>query len=161
LLLEAMKQAGMGGVGRFVMRGSEYFCLIRPKGEALVLETLFLAEDVRSQAEIEEAVAGTEVKDAELKLAQQVMESLVAEFDPSELESQYRGNLRQMLEAKLEGQEIAKPEPVPEAPVVDLLEALKRSVAEAKGRKTATASKTKAAPKSGSRSRRQPARKSA
>ena len=76
----------MGGIGRFVLRGAEYFCLIRPKGDALVLETLFLAEDVRSQAEIDEAVAGTEVKDAELKLAQQVMESLVADFDPSELQ---------------------------------------------------------------------------
>jgi len=163
LLLEAMKQAGMGGIGRFVLRGAEYNALIRPKGEALVLETLFLAEDVRSQAEIEEAVAGTEVKKAELDLAQQVMQSLVGEFDPSELESQYRSDLRQMLEAKLDGQEIAKPEPTPEAPVVDLMEALKRSVAEAKGRKPAAsaASKTKAAPKSGSGSRRAPARKSA
>jgi DNA end-binding protein Ku len=161
LLLEAMRQAGMGGIGRFVLRGAEYFCLIRPKGEALVLETLFLAEDIRSQAEIEEAVAGTEVKPAELKLAQQVMDSLVGEFEPEELHSQYRQDLRQMLEAKLDGQEIAKPEPAPEAPVVDLMEALKRSVEEAKDRKTAAASKPKAAAKSGSRSRRTPARKSA
>ena len=161
LLLEAMKQAGMGGIGRFVLRGAEYFCLIRPKGEALVLETLFLAEDIRSQAEIEEAVAGTEVKAAELKLAQQVMDSLVGEFDPTELESQYRHDLRKMLEAKLDGQEIAKPEPAPEAPVVDLMEALKRSVAEVKDRKTAASPKPKAAAKSGSRSRRTPARKSA
>jgi non-homologous end joining protein Ku len=65
-----------------------------------------------------------------------------------------------MLEAKLDGQEIAKPEPVPEAPVVDLMEALKRSVAEAT-KKPASSAKTKAAPKSGSRSRRAPARKSA
>jgi DNA end-binding protein Ku len=161
LLLEAMKQAGMGAVGRFVLRGAEYFALIRPKGDALVLETLFLAEDVRSQVEIDEAVSGTEVKKAELDLAQQVMESLVGEFDPSELESQYRHDLRQMLEAKLSGQEIAKPEPVPETPVVDLMDALKRSVAEAQGRKKAAASKPRAAAKSGSRSRRAPARKSA
>ena len=163
LLLEAMKDSEMGAIGRFVLRGAEYFALIRPKGEALVLETLFLAEDVRSQAEIEEAVAGTEVKKAELDLAQQVMQSLVGEFDPSELVSQYRSDLRQMLEAKLDGKEIAKPEPVPEAPVVDLLEALKKSVAEAKERKTpaASSSKTKAASKSGSRTRRAPARKSA
>jgi DNA end-binding protein Ku len=161
LLLEAMKQAGMGAIGRFVLRGAEYFALIRPKGDALVLETLFLAEDVRSQAEIDEAVAGTEVKKAELDLAQQVMESLVGDFDPAELESKYRSDLRQMLEAKLAGQEIAKPEPVPETPVVDLMEALKRSVAEAQGRKTKAAGKGRAAPKSGSKSRRQPARKSA
>src|SRR3954453_10078435 len=164
LLLEAMKQAGMGGIGRFVLRGAEYFCLIRPKGDALVLETMFLAEDVRSQAEIDEAVSGTEVKAAELKLAQQVMESLVAEFDPSELHSQYRSDLREMLEAKLDGQEIAKPEPTPETPVVDLMEALKRSVEEVRGRRKTTkaaASKKRAAPKSGSGNRRQPARKSA
>ena len=164
LLLEAMRDSEMGAIGRFVLRGAEYFALIRPKGEALVLETLFLAEDVRSQAEIEEAVAGTEVKKAELDLAQQVMQSLVGEFDPAELVSQYRSDLRQMLEAKLDGREIAKPEPVPEAPVVDLLEALKKSVAEAKGRKApsgSSSSKTKAASKSGSRTRRTPARKSA
>ena len=77
LLLEAMKQAGMGGIGRFVLRGAEYFCLIRPKGDALVLETLFLAEDVRSQAEIDEAVAGTQVKDAE----EQSMEEFVLGMD--------------------------------------------------------------------------------
>src|SRR5919202_5110454 len=124
LLLEAMRQAEMGAVGRFVLRGAEYFCLIRPKGEALARETLFLAEDVRSQAEIEEAVAGTEVKEAELELASQVMQSLVAEFDPSELESDYRRALRQLLEGKLSGQERAKPEPVPERPVVALLQPL-------------------------------------
>jgi DNA end-binding protein Ku len=160
-----MKQSGMGAIGRFVLRGAEYFALIRPKGDALVLETLFLAEDVRSQAEIDEAVAGTEVKDAELDLAIQVMQSLVGEFEPEELHSQYRSDLRQMLEAKLDGQEISKPEPVPEAPVVDLMEALKRSVAESKKKpaaeKAASSAKTKAAPKSGSRSRRAPARKSA
>ena len=161
LLLEAMKEAKMGGIGRFVLRGAEHFAFIRPKGEALVLETMFLAEDVRSQAEIEEAVAGIEVKKAELDLAQQVMQSLVGEFDPSELVSQYRSDLRQVLEAKLEGQPIAKPEPVPDAPVLDLLEALKRSVADAKGRKTAAAApKKKAAAKNGA-SKRTPARKSA
>jgi DNA end-binding protein Ku len=168
LLLEAMRQARMGAVGRFVLRGAEYFCLIRPKGDALALETLFLAEDVRSQVEIEEAVEGTEVKEAELALASQVMDSLVGEFDPSELHSEYRHDLRAMLEAKLSGQEISKPAPEPETPVVDLMEALKRSVAEAQGRQTpAQAAGKKRTAKSGSsksgssKARRPPARKSA
>ena len=149
LLLDAMKETGMAGIGRMVIRGNENFVLIRAKGDALVLETLFLAEDVRSQAEIDEAVAGTEVKEAELKLAQQVMESLVADFDPEELHSQYRSDLRPMLEAKLAGEEIAQPEPVAEAPVVDLMEALKKSVAASKGRSAADdgAASKKAAPK--------------
>ena len=66
LLLEAMREAGVGAVGRFVRGGRESLCLVRAKGDALVLETLFLVEDVHSQAEIDEAVEGTELKKAEL-----------------------------------------------------------------------------------------------
>jgi DNA end-binding protein Ku len=160
LLLRAMQETGKAALGRFVRQGAEHLCLIRPKGDALALETMFLAEDVNSQAEIEEAVAGSEVKDAELGLAQQVIDSLDGEFDPGELTSEYRQNLRQMLEAKLDGQEIAKPEPVPEAPVVDLMDALKKSVAEVKDGKQKASSKTRAASKGGSR-KRVAARKSA
>ena len=139
LLLEAMRETSMGAIGRFVQAGREKLCLIRPKGDALALETLFLAEDVYSQAEIDEAVSDTEVKDAELGLARQVIESLVGEFEPrEELVSEYRRDLRSLLEAKLAGEEIERPEPVPEeTPVVDLMEALKRSVAEAEKRKGA------------------------
>src|SRR6266480_4377143 len=132
LLLEAMKEAKMGGIGRFVLRGAEHFAFIRPKGEALVLETLFLAEDVRSQAEIDEAVGETEVQEPELQLARQLIDGLVGEFEPEALHSEYRQNLRELLEAKLKGEEISVPEPVAEAPVIDLLEALKQSVAATK-----------------------------
>jgi DNA end-binding protein Ku len=167
LLLRAMQETGTAGVGRFVRSGQEHVCLVRPKGEALALETLFLAEDVSSPAEIEESVEDVDVKGAELDLARQVIASMATEFDPAELVSEYRGNLRAMLEAKLAGQEISRPEPVEETPVVDLMEALRRSVADAKQRKPAAtgggdgSAKPKAAAKSGSRSRRAPARKSA
>jgi len=155
LLLEAMRATEMGGIGKFVQAGKEKLCLIRPKGDALALETLFLAEDVYSQAEIDEAVAEADVKDAELGLARQVIESLVGEFEPEDaLVSQYRRDLRTLLEAKLAGEEIARPEPVPETPVVDLMEALKRSVAEADRHK-------KAKPAGATGKRRTPARKSA
>jgi DNA end-binding protein Ku len=149
LLLEAMKETGMGAIGRMVIRGNENFCLIRPKGEALVLETLFLAEDVRSSAEIDEAVGETEVNEPELQLARQLIDGLVGEFEPEALHSEYRDNLRQLLEAKLKGEEIAAPEPVPEAPVVDLMEALKKSVAATKSRSGdgAKPAAKKAAPK--------------
>ncbi|MDX6410699.1 MAG: end-binding protein Ku [Gaiellaceae bacterium] len=143
LLLEALKDTGMGAIGRFILRGNETFCLIRPRGEALAMETLFVAEDVRSQAEIEEAVEETKVKKPELDLARQVIDSLVAEFDPSELQSTYRRDLRALLESKLSGEPLAKPEEVPEAPVIDLMEALRASVAEAaKSKKKDTSAKT-------------------
>ena len=160
LLLNAMRETATAAIGRFVIRGHENLCLIRPKGDALALETLFQVADVNSQAEIEEAVSEGEVKDAELALARQVIESLIGDFEPQELTSEYRRDLKSMLEAKLSGEEIARPEPVPEAPVVDLLEALRLSVADVKKRRPASkdAGTKKAA--SGGR-RRAPARKSA
>jgi DNA end-binding protein Ku len=148
LLLEAMKETEMAAMGRFILRGQEHYCLIRPRGEALALETLFLAEDVRSQAEIEEAVESTEVRDQELELARQVIASLESAFEPEELQSEYRRDLRAMLEAKLAGEEIARPEPeAEEAPVVDLMEALRKSVAEASKEKKSAASTRKTAAK--------------
>ncbi len=133
LLLEAMKQTGLGGVGKFVLWGKENLCLVRPLGDSLALETLFYAEDVRSRAEIDEAVSETDVNEAELSMAVQLVESLSGEYDPEEFRNEYRDELRAMLEAKLAGQEISRPEPVTPVPVIDLMEALKKSVAQAKG----------------------------
>lgn len=154
LLLNAMAETGMAALGRFVQQGKEKFCLIRPKGDALALETLFLSADVFSQAEIGEAVEEIEVKEAELALARQVIASLAADFDPEDLRSEYRGNLRAMLEAKASGQELAAPEPVSEeTPVVDLMEALRRSVEEAQREKPGRGAAKKAARPSASRKR--------
>ena len=159
LLLRAMEETGMGAIGRFVLRGQENFCLIRPRGEALALETLFVAEDVRSQVEIEEAVADTQVKDAELELARQVIDSLAGDFDPAELESEYRRDLRSMLEAKLAGEEVKRPEPVAEeTPVIDLMEALRQSVSEVQKTKAPTA-KAKNGRSGGTRKRAAAAKK--
>ncbi|MGE5690604.1 MAG: Ku protein [Pseudomonadota bacterium] len=153
LLLEAMKQTGMAAIGKFVLWGKENLCLIRPVGDTLAMETLFYAEDVRSSAEIEEAVRETEIQEPELALAEQLISGLVGEWVPEDFANEYRGELRAMLEAKLAGKEVARPEPAPEAPVVDLLEALRQSVAEAKGKKTTQARKGKAAEKAPARSR--------
>ncbi|HEY5708409.1 MAG TPA: Ku protein [Solirubrobacterales bacterium] len=152
LLLNAMNESGMAALGRFVQQGREKLCLIRPKGDALALETLFLVADVYSQAEIEEAVEETTVKKPELALAQQVIESLAGEFDPISLQSDYRRDLKALLEAKLAGEEIAiAPAQEEEAPTVDLMEALRRSVEEAKSAKQAeNGAAKKAAPKKAS-----------
>jgi len=153
LLLEAMKESGAAALGRFVRSGRESLCLVRARGDALALETLFLAEDVHSQAEIDEAVSDADVKDAELELARQVISSLEAPFDPETLTSDYRRDLRALLEAKLRGEEIAMPEPAAEeAPVIDLMEALRASVAAAK-----TKPEDGAAPKAAARPRKKAA----
>jgi len=151
LLLRAMQETGMAAVGKFVLWGKENLCLIRPQGDALALETLFFADDVRSKSEIEEAVESTQVQKAELDLAGQVIQSLVGEWDAAEFENEYRRDLRAMLDAKLAGEAITRPAPAPETPVVDLMEALRRSVADVQERRAATPKKTKAASSGGSR----------
>jgi DNA end-binding protein Ku len=132
LLVEAMRESSVVGLGSFVQAGKEKLCLIRAKGHALALETLFLAEDIRSQQEIDEPVESTPVKKEELALAQQIISGLEGDFDPESLHSDYRAKLRELLEAKVEGQEITLPTAEPtEAPVIDLMEALRASVAAA------------------------------
>ena len=133
LLLRAMHETGMAAVGKFVLWGKENLCLIRPLGDSLALETLYYAEDLRSRAEIDEAVQETDVNEPELAMALQLVESLSGEWTPDEYANDHRRALREMLEAKLAGKEIARPEPVAPVPVVDLMEALRQSVAQAQG----------------------------
>jgi DNA end-binding protein Ku len=154
LLLRALEETTMAAVGKFVLWGKENLCLVRPVDGALVLELLYYAEDVRSSTEIAEAVAEVDVKEPEVDMARQLVESLAGDFDPTDYANEYRGELRAMLEAKLAGQEIKRPEPVPETPVVDLMEALRRSVADVEQRKPAAKGKDeKAKPASRSRAK--------
>ena len=162
LLLRAMQETGMAAVGKFVLWGKENLCLIRAQGDTLALETLFFAEDVRAKNEIEEAVSATEIQKAELDLADQVIQSLVGEWSIEDFENEYRRDLKAMLDAKLAGEEITRPEPVAETPVIDLMEALRRSVAEVQGEKSAARPRKPKAGSSGTGSRKKTAaRKSA
>ena len=133
LLLQAMKDSEVAALGSFVLAGKEKLCLIRPKGDALALETLFVHEDVKGQEEIDEAVASAEVRAPELALARQIIESLEAPFDPERLMSGYRSSLRQLLEAKLAGLEPEDEEQpaAVEKPLADLMEALLATVSAA------------------------------
>jgi DNA end-binding protein Ku len=146
LLLEAMKEAGVAALGRFVLAGKEKLCLIRPLGDALALETLFVHEDVKDHDEIDEAVSTSDVREPELELAKQIIASLAAPFDPAELRSDYRESLKELLEAKLAGHEIEAPAEAAPTPVIDLMEALRASVAAA-SKKEPAAGKKKAAPR--------------
>ena len=95
---------------------------------------------MKDHAEIDDAVAGSRFVQPELELAKQIIHSLAAPFDPAELRSEYRASLREVLEAKLAGHEIEMPEAAEPTPVIDLMEALRASVA---------ASSKSAAPSSG------------
>ena len=155
LLLRAMEDSGMAAVGKFVLWGKENLCLIRAQGDTLAMETLFFADDVRSKAEIEEAVETIELKAPELELAGQVIQSLVGEWKPEDFENEYRRDLNKMLEAKLAGEKIVRPEPSPETPVIDLMEALRASLEKSE---SARAQVNRLGPRKGPRRAEEPAR---
>jgi DNA end-binding protein Ku len=157
LLLEAMKETGKVAVGKIVLSSREHLALLRPAGDALVIELLFYPEDVRPKDEIEDQVRGQKVTKQEREMAMQLVDSLSREFDPTDYENEHKRDVMALIEKKVAGEEIAVPPEAPEpAPVPDLMSALKASLDEAKTGKRAGA---KAAAKDGKPARKKPAAK--
>jgi DNA end-binding protein Ku len=133
LLLEAMRDTGKAALGKIVLSSREHLALLRPAGDALVIELLFYPEDVRPKDEIEDSVRETKIQDAELDMAKQLVDSLTRPFEPGEFENEHKRELLALIERKLMGEE---PVPVAEAaspePVPDLMSALKASLDQAK-----------------------------
>ncbi len=132
LLLQAMQRSGRGAIGRFVLSTKEHLVFVRAMDGALVIETLYYPEDIRigEQREIQERIAGVEVKPEELAIADQLIDALTHEFDASKYRNETRRALVEFLEAKADGQTPVIPEDLGEpAPVVDLMAALKASLA--------------------------------
>jgi DNA end-binding protein Ku len=130
LLTEALKQAGRCGVGRWAARGKGYLVILRPIGDVLAMQQLHYAADVRRATEVE--IPKTEVKPAELKLAQQLIDAQTAEkFDADAYKDEVRGRIEAAIKKKVdEGQEITMAEPAPagDGKVIDLMEALRASL---------------------------------
>lgn len=130
LLTEALKQARRCGVGRWAARGKGYLVILRPIGDVLAMQQLHYAADVRTASEVE--IPKPEVKPAELKLAQQLIDAQTAEkFDPDAYKDEVRGRIEAAIKKKVdEGQEITMVEPAPpgEGKVIDLMEALRASL---------------------------------
>lgn len=136
LLAEAMRRTGRAALGRFVLSTKEHLVLLRPVDGTLALQTLYYPEDVRmrDRREIAERLEGVEVSDEELAMAQQLIEGLAGEFDPEAYPNETRRALVEFLEAKAAGEEVPVAEEAPApAPVVDLMAALKASLAAAGG----------------------------
>ena len=158
LLLEAMKESGKVAVGKIVLSSREHLALLRPAGDALVIELLFYPEDVRPKDEIEEQVRGTKVTKQEREMAMQLVESLSRAFEPSEYENEHKRDVMALIEKKVAGEEITVPPEAPEpAPVPDLMSALKASLEDAKTGKRSGAKP--AAAKDGKPARKKPAAK--
>ncbi len=133
LLVEAMKHTGKVGVARFVLRTKQYLCAVRPLGKALAVSTMLYSDEVVSQDELEDLPDSTP-GERELKMAEQLIGSLEAKFDARKYKDDYREQVLALLERKAEGEEIVAAEPAeaPRGKVVNLMDALQKSLAAAK-----------------------------
>lgn len=140
LLTEALKESGRCAIGRWAARGKAYLVVLRPIGDVLAMQQLHFASDVRPASEIE--VPKAELKPAELKLAQQLIDQQTSErFDPSAYKDELRARIEAAIQKKIEGQEISVAEisPEPSGKVIDLMEALRASLQKTKAAKATTA----------------------
>jgi DNA end-binding protein Ku len=128
LLVKTMEETNRAAVAKLAMHQREYIVLIRPMKHGLTLHTLYFADEVRQIPEyghFEEI----KVKPEEVKLAKQLVESLAGDFRPEQFHDEYRERLQAMIDAKLQGKEIAEAPQPQIAPVIDMMEALKKSLA--------------------------------
>ncbi len=130
LLTDAMTASGRVALATFVMRGKESLVLIRAAQSGLMLHTMYFADEVRSFDEIDKGQSA-KIKDGELQLAQQLIDGLSStEFEPTRYADDYRQRVLDLVDSKVEGKEITAVGPqVQRAQVIDLMEALKESLA--------------------------------
>ena len=154
LLQEALEAEGQVGVAKVALRDKEHLATVRLRDDVFVLETMHWPDEIR-QPDFEELDKKIDVRDAEVKMARQLVQQLSDEFKPEEFQDEYRIALERLVEQKVEGQEITVAELPQEEPtkVVDLMEALKASVEAAKKNKKSTASSKKKTTKTTSKRR--------
>jgi DNA end-binding protein Ku len=128
LLGEAMRQTGRAALAKWAARGKQYLVLIRPLGKGLVMQQLLYADEVRALDEV--PLGEADVKDAELKLAVQLVHQIASEeFRPQDYEDEVRKRTKDAIQKKVEGQEITAAPEAPRAQIIDIMEALKASIA--------------------------------
>lgn len=129
LLLETMKKSGYSAIAKIAMHQREFTVVVRPHADGLLLHTMFYPEEVREVPEFRRDTNVT-VKPQEVELAERLVEGLATDFDPSKYHDEYQGKLKQMIEAKREGQPVEEAAPRRRAPVIDLMQALQKSLGE-------------------------------
>lgn len=140
LLIDALAAEGQVAVSKVSFRDKEHLATIRLKDGLFVLETMHWPDEIRTP-EFEELEMNVELRDAEVKMARQLIQQLSSDFRPEDFRDEYREGLQRLADKKIEGQEVAIAHEASEEPtrVVDIMEALKASVAEARKKKEAQA----------------------
>jgi DNA end-binding protein Ku len=148
LLTKALEESEYVGIAKLTMHNREYTVFLRPHEGGLMLHTMYYEEEVRKVEGF--GAPDVDLKDAEVKVAHQLIEALAADWEPEKFKDDFQENLKNLIQTKLEGGKIAEVEkPKKIAPVVDLMAALKQSLAQMEGKKkpAATTAAAEAAPR--------------
>src|SRR2546429_121510 len=128
LLMSAMQESGYAAIAKLTMHQREHIVVVRPGNKGMMLHTMFYSNEIRAAES--SSTDKVELKDQEKKLAQQLIQNLAVPFEPQKYKDTYQDNVRAMIAAKLKGQEVTEVQQPHMAPVIDLMEALKKSLAE-------------------------------
>src|SRR5207237_1973606 len=133
LLGEALKKTGKVAIGQWAARGKQYLIMIRPLGPGLVMEQLRYADEVRSIKDV--PIEKMDLKKSEVDLAVQLIQQLAGkDFQPEKYEDEVKKRIHEQIERKVQGKEITEePTEAPKTQIIDLMEALKASLAKGKG----------------------------
>ena len=135
LLVKALDETGRVAIAKIVIRNKQHLSCVRPAGKTLVLETMYYADEVRQP----EDAPAPRLQDAEVQMAKTLIENLAAKWEPEKYHDRYRNELLDLLQKKAEGEPLPEPAEDTGGEVVDLMEALKQSVAATKKKRKAPA----------------------
>jgi DNA end-binding protein Ku len=128
LLFQAMRDSDFYAIAKVAMHNREHVVILRPGDKGILLHTMYYVDEIRK---VDEFRTDTQlVKEKELELAKTLIHSLATDFEPDKYHDTYRLNLQKMIEAKIEGRKVVATPAAHVAPVIDIMEALKRSLAE-------------------------------
>jgi DNA end-binding protein Ku len=140
LLVKALDETGRVAIAKVVIRNKQHLACLRPVDDALVLETMYYADEVRQPEEAPKP----QIRAAEVEMAKTLIENLAAKWEPERYHDRYRNELLDLLQKKAEGEPLPEREEEPEGEVVDLMEALRQSVAATQKKTRKKAPKRKA-----------------
>ena len=144
LFREAMKERGQYAIAKVAMHNREHIVVMRPDGNELMLHTMFFSDEIQ---QVQVKTGSEKFSPKELKLAGQLIDTLSAKFDPKKFHDEYKTNLQKLIDQKQKGERVTVSKSEKPAAVVNILEALRKSLAENKSE-----AKPKARAKSGKRS---------
>ncbi len=130
LLFEALKDTKYCGVAKIAMHNREHIVIVRPGSTGMILHTMYYADEVKKQDEYRTDTSS--VNEKQLNLAKMLIDSLAADFEPQKYHDEYRSNLQEMIKAKVDGHRVVETPSTHIAPVIDIMEALKKSLEQKK-----------------------------